>query len=337
MFSLEHGSFFIARRTNLPGKFRGPIQAKCPLQAHTVQRSPFAQLRSLLNYWLKFAPNRGHERKTLKPDTSPSNRIRQPVCKLSLATQLSILHLLITNSATGYWGYQSMPFVINNTTLSEDSPMHFRLLYLHVSISLFLAGIADLPSSTRAQEIETRPVPLFDGLTLKGWQGDTSVWKVDNGAIVGSSFPEGLKENTFLIADSEYSDFVLKLRFRFTSGGSGIQIRSHRILEPEAFRVAGFQADIGDGDLGTFYEEQGRGTLAASDFNSLRPHLLENEWNLYEIRAVENHFTLKINGITTAEYTESNTNYPRRGLIALQLQAGAPMRIAFKDITIEKL
>ena len=188
-----------------------------------------------------------------------------------------------------------------------------------------------------AQESSPDTISLFDGKTLQGWSGDPKIWSIQDDAIVGSSFPDGLQANTFLIAKGEYGNFVLKLQFRYSSGGSGIQIRSHRIADPIDFRVAGFQADIGDGDLGTFYEEQGRGTLAASDYKSLQPHLNGNDWNLYEIIAMNNQFTLKINGHTTARYTEQSPDYPRTGLIALQLQAGAPMRIEFRNIELKLL
>lgn len=203
-------------------------------------------------------------------------------------------------------------------------------------LAVFLVAVLATPIA-HAQENSLSRISLFDGTTLQGWSGDPRIWSVKNNAIVGSSFPDGLSANTFLIAEGQHANFILKLQFRYSSGGSGIQIRSHRIEEPKDFRVAGFQADIGDGDLGTFYEEQGRGTLAASDFNSLRPHLHPDDWNLYEIKAIDNQFTLKINGHTTAQYTEKNPDYPRTGLIALQLQAGAPMRIEFRNIELVRL
>lgn len=31
------------------------------------------------------------------------------------------------------------------------------------------------------------PVPLFDGVSLKGWDGNPKFWRVENGAIVGES------------------------------------------------------------------------------------------------------------------------------------------------------
>lgn len=50
------------------------------------------------------------------------------------------------------------------------------------------------------------------------------------------------------------------------------------------------------GDTGTFYEEQGRGTLVKSDFKKLKPFIKKGDWNTYEIRATGNRFELTVNG-----------------------------------------
>ena len=48
-------------------------------------------------------------------------------------------------------------------------------------------------------------VSIFDGKTLTGWDGDTTVWRVENGEIVGETTPEKrLKANTFLIWRGEH-------------------------------------------------------------------------------------------------------------------------------------
>jgi hypothetical protein len=43
-------------------------------------------------------------------------------------------------------------------------------------------------------------VPIFDGKTLQGWDGDPAFWRVENGAIVDETKPGRIpKQNTFLI------------------------------------------------------------------------------------------------------------------------------------------
>lgn len=91
---------------------------------------------------------------------------------------------------------------------------------------------------------------LFDGETLDGWHGDEELWSVDDGAIVGTTDGE-ISDNTFLISDREFSNFVLKVKFRLHDhrGNSGIQYRSDELEEFNGnelppFVVGGYQADI---------------------------------------------------------------------------------------------
>ena len=69
---------------------------------------------------------------------------------------------------------------------------------------------------------------IFDGTTLKGWDGDPKFWRVEAGAIVGQTTAENkLTENTFVIwRGGEPADFELKLEYRINATNSGIQVRS---------------------------------------------------------------------------------------------------------------
>ena len=69
---------------------------------------------------------------------------------------------------------------------------------------------------------------IFDGTTLKGWDGDPKFWRAEAGAIVGQSTAENaVTQNTFIIWRSgEPADFELKVEFRINSTNSGVQYRS---------------------------------------------------------------------------------------------------------------
>jgi hypothetical protein len=69
---------------------------------------------------------------------------------------------------------------------------------------------------------------IFDGKTLAGWDGDPTAWRVENGAIVGESFKEKPRPNSYIsYHGSEAKDFDLKLEIKVENGGgSGIQYRS---------------------------------------------------------------------------------------------------------------
>src|SRR5882757_8673689 len=109
--------------------------------------------------------------------------------------------------------------------------------------------------------ISNEPKELFNGKDLTGWDGDSRVWSVEDGAIVGHTKDVPLKNNTFLIwKDGKVSDFKLTLEFKLEGGNSGIQYRS-KVIDPKEWIVGGYQADM-DGVnqyTGILYEERARG------------------------------------------------------------------------------
>ena len=138
-------------------------------------------------------------------------------------------------------------------------------------------------------------VQLFDGKTLKNWEGDPTYWRVENGHIVGEVTPTTLlKTNTFLIwRGGETKDFELKVECRITaSGNTGINYRSEQLTDVP-YALKGYQADI-DGRnryTGQNYEERSRTTLAyrgqkvivnsqenATEPESLRANVKSNAW-----------------------------------------------------------
>jgi 3-keto-disaccharide hydrolase len=82
---------------------------------------------------------------------------------------------------------------------------------------------------------------MFDGETLKGWDGNTGIWHVENGAIVAESTCEKPTGTTYLIwQGGQPGDFEIKAELRGEGAGinSGIQYRSF-IQEPGQGRGGG--------------------------------------------------------------------------------------------------
>jgi hypothetical protein len=71
-------------------------------------------------------------------------------------------------------------------------------------------------------------LPLFDGVSLKGWDGNPKFWRAEGGAIVGESTVQNPSGNTYLVYRGiEAKDFTLKFEMKVEgSGGSGFQYRS---------------------------------------------------------------------------------------------------------------
>ena len=75
-------------------------------------------------------------------------------------------------------------------------------------------------------------VPIFNGTSLDGWDGDPRYWRVEDHEIVGEVTPATLlKQNNFLIwRGGSPANFELKAEFRITAqGNSGINYRSVEI------------------------------------------------------------------------------------------------------------
>jgi hypothetical protein len=72
-------------------------------------------------------------------------------------------------------------------------------------------------------------ISLFDGVSLKDWDGNPKFWRVEGGAIVGESTPENPSGNSYIVYRGvEAKDFTLKFEIKVEGpGGSGLQYRSH--------------------------------------------------------------------------------------------------------------
>jgi hypothetical protein len=213
-------------------------------------------------------------------------------------------------------------------------------------------------------------VSLFNGKDLTGWDGDLRLWSVKEGVIHGqTTLANPAKGNTFLIwRGGTLKDFELKIKFRLENGNSGIQYRSKEI---DKWVVSGYQAEVENapGKVGFLYHERGRGWLVnvgdfmvidengsknvvsnVSDKDELvkAGYYKEKDWNEYLIVGRGNHLIHYLNGYQTMELVDNdrltNPNDAkdtkgalREGILALQIHAGPPMVVQFKDIRVRAL
>lgn len=230
--------------------------------------------------------------------------------------------------------------------------MKMRLLFAPLAL---LAAML-LPTAGFADDWES----LFDGKTLKNWDGDPDFWRVEDGCITGQTTPEKpTKVNTFLIyRGAEFGDFELTLDYKIVAGNSGIQYRSFEVPDNK-WVIGGYQADIDSGDAhsGINYGERFRGVLANrglktviqdnhksktveqfADAAELQKQIKKEDWNSYRIVAKDFTFTHYINGVKMSECTDEDTEMRRKtGLLGFQVHVGPPMTVQFKNIKIRKL
>ncbi|MEZ5394571.1 MAG: DUF1080 domain-containing protein [Bryobacterales bacterium] len=178
--------------------------------------------------------------------------------------------------------------------------------------------------------------PLFNGNDLSGWQGDTLLWTVDNGELVGRT--PGIGYNDFLATAAEYGDFVLRFEVRLVDdvGNSGVQFRSQRMKG--SMEMIGYQADIGPGWWGDLYDESRRRVTLVEADTALTDRIVKKDgWNEYEIDAQGPKIKLTLNGKVTAQYEEEAPNIERSGRIAVQVHAGPPIEVRFRNMRIRTL
>lgn len=225
------------------------------------------------------------------------------------------------------------------------------------SICLLAIVMAPFAAVARADDEEGFR-PLFNGTDLTGWDGNPQFWSVEDGAVTGRTTAENpTKGNTFLIwRQGEVDDFELRTAFRIVGGNSGIQYRS---AEKDKWVIGGYQADFEAGDTysGILYEERGRGILAErgqqvkigadgakqvvktlAPSPDLQAVIKKEQWNEYRIVALGNHIVHEINGKTFIDVVDEQTSAAARsGLLALQLHAGPPMTVQFKNVRLKRL
>ena len=240
---------------------------------------------------------------------------------------------------------------------------------------LLLSGISlaeDVSQKAPPEPADMKP--LFNGKDLTGWEGDTRLWSINDGVVKGETTKENpAKSNTFLIwRGGTVGDFELRCTLRIDHGNSGIQYRSKQVEGKNAgnkWVVGGYQAEVENtpGKAGFLYHERGPGasrgyadkgnylcrvgdmttigedgraksTGKLGDNAELGQLYKKSDWNDYVIIAKGNHLQHFINGTQTVDVIDEQTSKAAKsGILALQLHAGPPMMVQFKDVRIKQL
>lgn len=194
------------------------------------------------------------------------------------------------------------------------------------SIAIILA----IAPVTRAAEFK----PIFDGKTLKGWTpAPGGKWEVKDGAIVGTS-PKSERRHGILLTDKQYSNFIVKAKFRVHSGDSGFYFRAERVKS--AVSVHGFQVEVDTSqETGGLYETGGRAWVHRPTAEVIKKRKYKKgEWTDLELSAIDRNIVVKINGVVSTEL--KNDKGRLKGHIGLQLHGGQVMHVEYKDIVISE-
>ncbi|MBO9618255.1 MAG: DUF1080 domain-containing protein [Niabella sp.] len=173
------------------------------------------------------------------------------------------------------------------------------------------------PYALSAAEKKEGFVPLFNGVNMDGWTGNTTGYFAQDGMIVCDpkvTASAGTTKNAY--TEKEYSNFVMRFEFQLTpAANNGLGIRTP--LEGDAAYV-GMELQILDNEAPVYkdlhpYQYHGSvyGIIPAKR-GFLKP---VGEWNYEEVRAVGNHITVVLNGEVImdgdiAKASKNNTETP---------------------------
>lgn len=178
-----------------------------------------------------------------------------------------------------------------------------------------------------------KSTPLWDGKTLNGWHViGKGEWKIEDGAIHGTHVKTE-KDFSHLVTDLDYTNFVVRLKFKALKGNSGLYFR---VAEKGFSGVTGFQAEIdARNDVGGLYDTNGRNWVSKPTAEQVKTWFKPDEWNEMTVTAKGGDIVVTVNGKETANLK----NDPGRasGKFALQVHGSQDCDVWFKDISIIEL
>jgi hypothetical protein len=220
-------------------------------------------------------------------------------------------------------------------------------------------------------------IALFDGVSLKGWDGNPKFWRVEGGAIVGESTPENPSGNTYIAYRGvEAKDFTLKFEMKIEgSGGSGFQYRSKTGIPWSRPIPANVTANVGPVNLnwmmtgpqadfwpsriytGQFYSEntpmgimayrgevvEGAGLGAKrlmgniGDRAALGALVKANDWNQYTVIARGGTFIHIVNGQLMAVMVDDDPDSSNNQSGIFGIEIEATTKVYTRNIWLKKL
>ena len=178
-------------------------------------------------------------------------------------------------------------------------------------------------------------MPLFNGKDLTGWKTHPSQpgkWRVENGVLIGS----GPTTSHLYTQRGDYKDFHVHIEARINDGGnSGIICRT--AFAPSVnfpFVPLGYEAQINS----THRDLNKTGSLYVG-FDALvsirEAPVPPGKWFTVEVIAEDKRIIVKIDGKTTADYTDNMRRFTSGHIV---LQQHNPQTVAeFRKIEIKEL
>jgi hypothetical protein len=214
--------------------------------------------------------------------------------------------------------------------------------FIHSLLLTSFLTIGMQPALTLADEFSEQSLSLFDGESLKGWEGNASWFHVDQGAIVAGRLDKRIPHNEFLCTTQNYDDFELRLEAKLVGKGknAGVQFRSQRVRNTT--EVSGYQADIGTlgkrSIWGALYDESRRRKMLVETNQELAKRIVKpDQWNAIKVICKGPHIQIFVNGQQTVDYTEQDKEIRNYGVIGLQIHSGPATEAWYRNIRVRQL
>jgi hypothetical protein len=208
------------------------------------------------------------------------------------------------------------------------------------SILSLVFGLSVLLCFASAAE-EPGWICLFDGKSRDGWKesGGKGSFCVEDGKIVANGKPMGHLFYQGKVENASFKNFEFKAEV-MTMPGSNSGIYFHSKYQEEGFPKAGFEAQVNatHGD-----QRKTGGLYGVKDVMDVAPHK-DKEWFEYHIIVKGESVTIKINGKTTMEWTQTEDIRSRPegsrkiGQGTFAFQAHDPnSKVYFKNVRVKPL
>ena len=238
---------------------------------------------------------------------------------------------------------------INGSEAANCSDLEDRHQAGHLALQVWHANtlvqfrkieIKELPASPPVSE---GFVSLFNGKDLTGWKTHPErpgQWKVEHGALVGSTVP------SYLFSDGTYGNFHLRLEAKINQGGdSSVFLRTPFSMRPgrladQAQPAAGYDVELQQNPThpfktGSVADAETAGSPKLLWWNKQATLTSADEWFTLEIIADGNRIITKVNGTQTADCRDPRSRYDA-GHLALQV-CGPQTIVQFRKIEIKEL
>ncbi|MBI4600575.1 MAG: DUF1080 domain-containing protein [Planctomycetes bacterium] len=184
-----------------------------------------------------------------------------------------------------------------------------------------------------------KPVRLFNGRDLDGWEGQTDRhWSVCGGEIVGRNDGENApKASTYLTTRKPYRSFRLIFEGKLATSEmhSGVALWGQKVEkegDPHSYlgHLVMFPSDWGFWDLyrrNGIYRDDGRAKAAGR----------QHDWNQMEILAIGDRIRLAVNGKLVADWRDPRPELCQPGPIGLQLHSNTvPQEVRFRGLILSE-